>query len=78
MKDSDKLYRRLKERMMLVASLPPQELGVLTPYWRRVVSFIKVASLPLLVVTGFVSSFILWLLLGPTLVHLTTILQNGF
>lgn len=74
----DKFYLKLKEKMDLVFSVPPQNLGVFTPYWKKVIPIVKKVPFPLLTLTGLVSTIILWLLLGTLLVQLVTILQNGF
>lgn len=74
----DKLYRLLKKRMATVASLPPQDVGPLTSYWRRTVPFFKTMPLKLLTLTGLFSGFVLWLFLGARLVRLVSILQYGF
>lgn len=74
----DKLYRLLKKRMMLMSSLPPQEVGILTPYWRKVIPHFKTMPLTWLIFTGLFSGFTLWILLGARLVRLVSILQYGF
>ncbi len=74
----DKLFKLLREKMLLVSSVSPQEIGPFTPYWRRVVPFVKGTPVRILFLTGFASSVILWFILGPALVKLVNILQIGF
>ena len=75
---NDKVYQQLKKKMNLVSSVPPQNLGPLTLYWKKAVPIIKKASFPVLTISGLLSTIILWLLLGTLLVQLVTLLQNGF
>lgn len=74
----DKLYQLLKKKMIMVSSLPPQEVGFFTPYWRRAVPYLKTMPLKLLIFTGLFSGIVLWLLLGARLVRLVSLLQYGF
>lgn len=74
----DKLYQKLKDRMYLVTNLPPQEVGFLTPFWKKAASIMKNRHLTILSLSGFATSLILWFLLGASLVSLASILQTGF
>lgn len=75
---NDKLFQQLKEKMILVSSIPTQNIGPFTPYWKKVVPHVKTSPFKTLALGGFTSSFILWLLLGGALVRLVSILQYGF
>lgn len=75
---NDQLYKRLRERMGSVSVVPPQEVGPFTLFWKIAASFFKTNPLKVFLASGFVSSLILWFLLGATLVRLVSILQYGF
>lgn len=75
---NDQLYKRLKERMSSVSVVPPQEVGPFTPLWKVATHFFKTSPLKVFFTTGFVSSIILWFLIGSALVKLVSILQYGF
>lgn len=74
----DKIYKLLKEKMYTVSSLPPQEIGSLTPYWKKFASFVKHKPIKTVMFGASVSSLILWFLLGTALIQLVSILQYGF
>lgn len=75
---NDQLYERLRERMSSVSIVPPQEVGPFTPFWKTITHFFKTNPLKVFLTTGFISSIILWLLIGSALVRLVSILQYGF
>lgn len=74
----DKRYQQLKEKMYLVSSIPPQEVGPFTSYWKRFASFAKNSPIKVVAFWAVITSFLLWFLLGPTLVAIVNILQYGF
>lgn len=74
----DRLYRKLKERMEAVSLVQPQQLGILTPYWKRLTHLFKTNSFQIFLIVGFVTSLFLWFLLGNYLVKLASLLQYGF
>lgn len=74
----DKVFNQLKEKMILIADLPPQEIGPFTCFWKSSAFYFKTMTLPLLISTGLFSSLTLWFIFGPRLVNLVSILQYGF
>lgn len=74
----DRFYRKLKERMKAVSLVQPQQLGILTPYWKRLTYLFKTNPFQIFLIIGFLTSFFLWFLLGNYLVRLVSLLQYGF
>lgn len=75
----DKLYQKLKQKMLLVSSLPPQEVGLFTPIWKNIAIVIKNRPITVFTFSAFLTSLLIWFLLGTTaIVKVVTILQYGF
>jgi hypothetical protein len=74
----DRLYENLVTKMHEVAIVPPQQLGVFTPIYKKSVSFLKISPWKTVFVFSAISAFILYLLFGQTLVRLVSVLQIGF
>ncbi len=75
---NDKLYEQLRERMYAVSSVPPQNVGVLTPFWKKIIPKVKESPVQALLAGGFLTTFFAWILLGTLVVRIVTLLQYGF
>lgn len=74
----DLTYQKFVKRWEEVTQLPPQTLGPLTPYYKIAVKRLKVMPWPLLVLGALCLVFGLYLLVGPAVTGLVSILQKGF
>ncbi len=74
----DALYHKFVQRWEEVTDLPPQTVGPLTPYYKKVVMKLKVMPWPLLVVGSLLTVVCLYLLIGSTVTLLVSVLQRGF
>lgn len=61
-----------------VTDLPPQSVGVLTPWYKEVTRRLKVMPWPFLLALAITIAILLYLLFGTSIVGLTSILQRGF
>jgi len=75
---TDAIYQKFIHRWEEVTDLPPQTLGVLTPYYKKVTRRLKVMPWFVFVGISLVSIIGLYLLFGTTITLLVTILQRGF
>lgn len=75
---TDALYNKFVKRWEEVTELPPQTVGALTPYYKAAVKRLKVMPWPVLVFAAVLFVGVLYLLIGSTVVILTSILQRGF
>lgn len=75
---NDKTYQLLVAKMHEVAIVPPQELGPFTHLYRQSVSYFKSNLWKSVGGTSFIMAVILYLILGPALVKLASLLQFGF
>ncbi len=74
----DIFYQKLREKMADITVVSPQTIGPLTPVYKRFVPYVKVKPLRALTFGAFVTSFLLYLLVGSLVVRLASILQFGF
>jgi hypothetical protein len=74
----DLLYKRLKNKMHEVSALPTQELGMFTPYYKKIVPQLKFYPWRLAILISIITGFILYFTFGSLLVRLVSILQIGF
>ena len=75
---SDKVYRNVINRWKDVVDLPPQELGLLTPYYKRTVKRLKAAPWQYLFLSGVIFGMGLYAVFGPSISSIASILQRGF
>lgn len=75
---NDELYNKLKQRMYAVSSVPPQDIGLLTPFWRKIIPRIKESPIRFLMLGGFLSTLFAWFILGTLIVRIVSLLQYGF
>jgi hypothetical protein len=75
---SDLVYQKFVERWQKVTDLPVQSVGPLTPLYKLLVRRLKVMPWPALMLGGIMLVFILYLLAGPAISLLVSILQRGF
>lgn len=78
MKREDIFYQQLVRKMTEVAIVSPQDVGPFTPIYKRVTPYLKRKPYKALTLTAIVTTAILYLLIGPFLVKLASILQIGF
>ncbi len=74
----DKIYKLLKQKMYTISSIPPQEVGPFTAYWKRLASLAKNSPIKTVMFSASVTSLILWFILGTALIRIVNILQYGF
>ncbi len=75
---NDVLYQKFIRRWEEVTDLPPQSLGPLTPYYKKLVRRLKIMPWPMLVVVSSVVVIGLYLVIGSSIALLVTLLQRGF
>ena len=75
---TDALYQKFVKRWEEVMDLPPQTVGPLTPYYKKLVARLKVMPWPVLVIGSVVLVVGLYLLLGSAIAILVSVLQRGF
>ena len=75
--DHDSLYQSLVAKMQEMAVVPPQKLGLLTPFYKKVVPNFKISPLKSLLFLSVVATFSAFMLFGSRLVKLASILQAG-
>lgn len=75
---ADSTYQKFVRRWEEVTDIPPQTLGPLTPYYKRVTRRLKVMPWPVFVASSILVVIALYMLLGSAITFLVTILQRGF
>lgn len=75
---SDVTYRRFVERWQEVTQVPPQQLGPLTPAYKKLAGVAKAMPWPVLVFSALLIVIGLYLLLGRGIAGLVSLLQRGF
>lgn len=75
---NDKFYQLLVSKMEEVAVMPPQSVGPLTPFYKMVVPQLKYSPWRSMSILSMLASVFLYLVFGPILVKLTSVLQFGF
>lgn len=75
---SDATYQKFVRRWEEVTDIPPQTLGPLTPYYKKITRRLKVMPWPLLLVIGFLFVVGLYMVFGAAIANIVTLLQRGF
>lgn len=75
---SDALYEKFVQRWEEVTDIPPQTLGPLTPLYKKVSKRLKVMPWPALLALSVALVGGLYLLSGPAIIRLVSLLQRGF
>lgn len=75
---ADALYQKFVDRWEEVTDIPPQTLGPLTPFYKRVARYLKVMPWPVLVVGAGFLVLGMYLLFGSAITLLVSLLQRGF
>ena len=75
---ADTLYHKFVKRWEEVTDLPPQRVGPLTPYYKKLAAKLKVMPWPVLVFGAVILVICLYLLIGSTITLLVSVLQKGF
>jgi hypothetical protein len=71
-------YQKFLKRWEEVIDIPPQKLGPLTPFYKIIVSRLKIMPLPMLVLVSIVTVSLLYFSIGSTITLIVSILQRGF
>ena len=75
---TDAVYNKFVKRWEEVTRLPPQQVGPLTPFYKKAVTRLKIMPWPALVVAAIGVVAGIYLLIGSTITILTSVLQRGF
>ena len=75
---SDATYQKFLHRWEQVTDLPPQTVGPFTPYYKRTVKRLKVMPWPVLVGISLIGAIGLYMVLGPAITLIASLLQRGF
>lgn len=75
---NDRFYEKLVLKMQEVSVVPPQNLGLFTPLYRKLVPQFKFFPLKALVPLSFLFILGAYLLFGTLMVRLAEILQTAF
>ncbi len=75
---SDRTYQKFVQRWEEVTDIPPQTLGPFTSVYKNLTKHLKVMPWPWYVVAGFLVAIGLYLLFGPSISRLVTLLQKSF
>lgn len=78
MKNDDLFYQKLVEEMNQTAIVAPQSLGPFTFIYKRITPYVKEKPWLALGIIATFLALMLYLLLGPFVVRLASILQFGF
>ncbi len=76
--NNKKTYQSLVDKMHEVAVIPTQEVGFLTPYYKKIVTRFKYSPWKSAIIISSLFSLFLYFLLGTTLIKLVSLLQFGF
>jgi len=74
----DALYERFQKKWDETTDLPPQTVGLLTPYYKMVTKRLKVMPIPVLVLISVILIITLFFIFGQGVTFITSILQRGF
>ncbi len=75
---NDPIFESVKRRWEEVMMVPPQRVGPLTPLYKRVIPLFKVHPWRVLVLAAGFIALGSYILLGPMLVRIVSLLQKGF
>lgn len=78
MKKEDEFLNKLRQRQLEVSTVPQQNLGIVTGYYKMLGAYFKVAPWKIIIPVSIVSVLVFRLLTGLPLTHLTSLLQEGF
>ena len=74
----DALYAQVVQKWNETTDLPPQTAGPFTPLYKSLTKRLKVMPWPALLAGGILVVSVLYLLFGPGISFITTLLQRGF
>ena len=75
---TDVIYKKFVRRWEEVTDLPPQTVGLLTPYYKIITRRLKVMPWPLLVLSSVCIVIALYVILGSAVTLIVSLLQKGF
>ncbi len=76
--NNKKTYQALVDKMHEVAVIPTQEVGFLTPIYKKIVPRFKYSPWKSAIILSSFFTLLLYFLLGTTLIKLVSLLQFGF
>jgi len=74
----DRVFQKLEKKLTEVTALPPQSIGIFTPFYKTFVPFLKSAPWRILIPLSFILSFLAYFFLGSLIVFIVSYLQHGF
>lgn len=77
-KKDKQILELMRKKQVEVSNLPTQELGILTPYYKNLVSYFKVQPWKGIILLAIFIVVMFRLIFGPSFVKLATLLQAGF
>ena len=77
MKTADPAYEKFKKRWEEVIEIPPQQVGVFTPLYKRLTRPMKTMPFPLLFILSAIVVIGMYVLFGGRLAGLVSFLQRG-
>ncbi len=77
-KTENNLYNLLQNKLEEITYVSPQELGILTPWYKKITAPLKIAPWRILLPICFVSALFLRMTIGPLLVKIVSVLQSSF
>lgn len=75
---ADTAYQKLVEKWKETTDLPPQTVGPLTPYYKMITKRLKVMPWVWLVAVSVILVIGLYIMFGPSLSGIVSLLQRGF
>ncbi len=69
---------KLRKKQLEVSSIPQQDLGFLTIYYKSLSSYLKITPWKIIIPLSILGVLVFRLLTGFPLTHITSILQEGF
>jgi hypothetical protein len=75
---TDPFYQKFVKRWQEVTDLPPQDVGPFTPVYKSITSRLKVMPWQALAALSILLVIVLYLIFGPSITKLVSLLQRGF
>ena len=76
--NADENYRLLKEKLEEVSLVTPQNIGALTPFYKKTTSFLKNTPWKIVLPVSFLLSVVLFRLSGLISIKIVSVLQSAF
>lgn len=75
---NDKTFDSIVNRWNEIVDVPPQDVGKLTAYYKKITKRLKVMPWPVLFVLSVFVILLVFFLLGPAVIYLVEMIQRGF